>query len=171
MAGIKRVTTEYVDEQDRLRLSGEVSESTTVILWMTHRLLNRLLPHLLSWLDKQTIQKAGTSTGSGVMQEFAQAAARAGLQKQAPVTKKPENQEWLVCTVDVKSTESVFVLIFKGHQQHESVEFALEASPMRQWLNIVYDQYRRAQWPMGIWPDWMVSDAERLILKDPVTLH
>ena len=35
----------------------------------------------------------------------------------------------------------------------------LAAQPLRQWLGIVYEQYRKAEWPTGVWPAW-VEDAQ-----------
>ena len=34
-----------------------------------------------------------------------------------------------------------------------------EGEPLRQWLGIVYGQYRSAQWPMDVWPAW-VGEAQ-----------
>ena len=54
IAAISRLTTDYVDAEDRLRLSGEVADSTPVAMWLTQRLALRVLPALLQWLDGQT---------------------------------------------------------------------------------------------------------------------
>ena len=41
-----RVTTVYVDVEDRFRLSGEAQDGLVLVLWLTQRLLCRLVPHL-----------------------------------------------------------------------------------------------------------------------------
>ena len=46
MAELQRCTTEYIATEDRLRLSGEIGTQSTVVLWLTQRLLNRLMPPL-----------------------------------------------------------------------------------------------------------------------------
>ena len=43
---LHRITTEYIDSEDRIRLTGQLASGDTVVLWLTQRLLNRLVPHL-----------------------------------------------------------------------------------------------------------------------------
>ena len=43
---LQRITTDYHEEQDRLRLTGEDFQHTTTVLWLTQRLLGRMVPHL-----------------------------------------------------------------------------------------------------------------------------
>ena len=50
MSELQRITSEYIEAEDRLRLTGEVGEGETETLWLTQRLLTRLLDHLLKWL-------------------------------------------------------------------------------------------------------------------------
>ena len=51
---LRRITTEYIEIEDRLRISGEIADAEAVVIWLTQRLLLRLLPLLLQWLDQQT---------------------------------------------------------------------------------------------------------------------
>ncbi|NCD15071.1 MAG: hypothetical protein EOL92_07550, partial [Bacteroidia bacterium] len=84
LENLQRITTEFIASEDRIRLTGEVSEEETrasVVLWLTQRLLNRLVPRLCAWL-------AGgedDSLTAELEQEFAQQKARAELELQAPV--------------------------------------------------------------------------------------
>ena len=75
-AVLERCTTEYAEDEDRLRLSAELANGNTVVLWLTQRLLNRLVPHLVQWLEKQTAGVAAISSvqarTSNAMQGFAQ---------------------------------------------------------------------------------------------------
>ena len=76
---LKRLTTEYVDVEDRIRLTGELEDSETVVLWLTQRLLTKLLPHLLDLLQKQTAAAVGSTAESvqtEMVQTFSQQAAR-----------------------------------------------------------------------------------------------
>ena len=127
MPELQRITTEFIDSEDRIRLCGECSPQQTVVLWLTQRMLNRLVPHLLNWLEQQT----GVSGGLGA---------------------------------DLRAVR----LTFKGLSspgQPDSVMDAcvsMQAQPLRQWLSIVHDQYRRAGWASGsaeacgsMWPEWI----------------
>lgn len=66
MAELQRFTTEYVEIEDRIRLAGETAPGHTVVLWLTQRLLARLLPHLLQWLEQQT----GATIRGDILQGF-----------------------------------------------------------------------------------------------------
>lgn len=52
-AALQRITTEYRAQEDRLCLTGERANGDAVVLWLTQRLLNRLVPHLTGWLEQQ----------------------------------------------------------------------------------------------------------------------
>ncbi len=51
MEEITRITTEYVETEDRIRLSGETPAGSTVMLWIPQRLLNRLIPLLCERIE------------------------------------------------------------------------------------------------------------------------
>ena len=36
----------------------------------------------------------------------------------------------------------------------------MTATALRQWLGIIYAQYRKAEWPTSVWPQWM-EEASR----------
>ena len=83
---LQRITTEYLDTEDRIRLCAESAPNQTVVLWLTQRLLHRLVPHTLGWIEQQM----GVSGGIGsdvradVVNSFAQQAALALLEPQPP---------------------------------------------------------------------------------------
>lgn len=62
---LQRITIEYRTQEDRLCLTGE---RAGVVLWLTQRLLGRLVPHLTAWLEQQK----GPSEHAKVMLEFQQ---------------------------------------------------------------------------------------------------
>jgi hypothetical protein len=151
MYDLKRLTTEFVEREDRIRLVGEIGESKTVTLWLTQRLINRLIPHVLAWLETQTV----TQTRSHLLQDFAQQAARASLTLQQPVANRDDSEAWLIDSIDLKKTTEVFQMIFKVTSTDQAAKITFEVIPLRQWLGIVFEQYRCAQWSMSLWPDWV----------------
>ena len=50
MSELCRVTSQYVDFEDRIRLTGELTDGQQVVLWLTRRLTERMVPHLVKWL-------------------------------------------------------------------------------------------------------------------------
>jgi len=172
MAELQRITTQYIDSEDRIRLCGESAPNETVVLWLTQRLLNRLVPHLLTWLEQQ----AGVPGGIGsdvradVVHSFAQQAALASMEMQAPVQAHTARQTWLVQSVDVTVNPQLVRLTFKGAdtaQQDASLEatVSMQAQPLRQWLSILHAQCTRAGWMSPeatntVWPEWLQAGQD-----------
>lgn len=148
---LERITTEYIDTEDRIRLSGEVGNDVPVVIWLTQRLLQRLLPKLLQWLENQNADMPHAD----ILHGFAQQAAKAELAPQAPVLAGSDSTAWLVQSVDIEQSEQAVSLTFYGVNGQDPVSLALAATPLRQWLSIVYDAYLKAEWPIEVWPGWL----------------
>lgn len=182
MTILQRITTEYIEAEDRIRLAGEAGENT-VVLWLTQRLLNRLVPYLCQWLEAHSgFGTAGSSAttatgqarhadiGQGIAQSFAQQAAAAALAPQPPVQATDPSTQALVHSVDVSTAQETVTLRFKGQgqeaaneqaetQAQELAQVGMNAVALRQWLGIVYQQYLRAEWSTHPWPQWMEESS------------
>lgn len=150
---LQRLTTEYIEAEDRMRLAGEDAQGQAVVLWLTQRLLNRLVAHLCQWLEQQS----GNAPLAEVRQEFAQQKARAELALQPPVRTEPDVQGVLTHSVDLKTSSAGMGLQFKDVDGKVVARLQLQPTPLRQWLNIVFDQYRKAHWSTAVWPAWVVQ--------------
>jgi len=178
VAALKRVTTEFVEAEDRLRLSGEVDAADPVVLWLTQRLALRLLPPLFQWLDHQTGATSARSPAASpllrmnVQQEivhgFAQEAAKAGLKLQPPVQAKASGEAWLVNAIDLTPGEERIALVFKG-KESSAAGVALTAMELRQWLAILHGIWTVAQWPTTVWPEWIQGEAKPI--GQQIVLH
>lgn len=153
---LQKITTEYSEAEDRIRLSGEGANAAAVVVWLTQRLLQRLLPLLWQWLQEQ----GGDMPGGDVLQEFAQEAARAGLEPQAPVRPAKDSAVWLAQLVNVERAPDTLRLTFKSAGGQQAV-LALQAKPLRQWLNILHDLHANAGWSLDAWPQWVRDAAPR----------
>lgn len=169
MKALQKITTQYVDREDRIRLAGETVPEQAVVLWLTQRLLQRLVPPLCQWLEQHSPVPVGSvtsATRAEVAQGFAQQAALAELQPQAPVAAEAAETAWLVTAVDLQLQAEVVRLVFRSEalsgsspseaaSDPEAVTLQIQAQPLRQWLAIVHGQCREAGWPLDAWPAWM----------------
>ena len=162
MAELQRITTRFVDNEDRIRLAGEDGTGQALVLWLTQRLVNRLRPHLCAWLERRaspSSQADGAHTE--VLQNFAQQAALAALEPLAPVSSHAPSIAWLVHSVDVTSAEHVLILTFKdavgAGNSRESATLTLSELALRQWLSILHSQYAAAEWSLTQWPEWVAQ--------------
>jgi hypothetical protein len=168
VAAISRLTTEYVDTEDRLRLSGEIANAAPVAMWLTQRLALRLIPALLRWLDGQAgaasaENSAVAPSSTGEMQKevvhgFAQEAAVAELKAHQRV-QAAASDGWLVQSIDLAPTGQQIALIFRA-ADGRAAGLGMTAQELRQWLAIVHAAWIRAEWPSALWPDWMRREAK-----------
>jgi hypothetical protein len=163
MIELKRLTTQYDPAEDRIFLAVADDQGQALRLWLTQRLINRLVPHLCEGLEK----RGGTATDQGpvhslhsqVAQSFAQQQARATLQRERPVVPAADAPQWRVEAVDVSYAAGGARLNFKGTTEAQQALLALPTPALRQWLGIVFEQYRRAGWQTQVWPAWMEEAA------------
>ena len=166
MTKLERITTEYIDVEDRIRLSGRIPNASPVVIWVTFRLLQRLLPPLLRWLEQQGA--AADLPRAEVLQSFAQHAARAAAVPQPPVRATPDSAAWLARSVDFTKFDQAVRLTFRGAEGQEAT-MVLAPKLLRQWLGIVHDLYVKAAWPLDVWPGWVretstPTDPQQLVL-------
>lgn len=165
---LQRLTTEFIAAEDRLRLAGSTDDGSAQVIWVSRRLLRLLIPQLQAWLEGQVPLP---SHGQAV-QEFAQQAARAALQPQAPVLASEQAETWLAHAIDIARTPQFVQLTFRGasgaRQQQALILFEVEA--MRQWLAILYDKASQADWELNVWPAWLRGGAVDVALPQSL-LH
>lgn len=166
MPELQRFTTEFIDFEDRIRLCGESAPGEALVLWLTQRMIYRLVPHLLAWLEQEARLTGSTASAvqTDVLHSFAQQAVIASLHAQTPVQAHTAQKAWLVHSVDVTATSQLVHLIFKGANTStlEQACVSMQTQALRQWLSILYGQCRRAGWvgttghiSVFNWPDWL----------------
>lgn len=157
---LSRVTTQYDNAQDRFRLLGDASDGGILELWLTQRLFIRILKVLFAWLEDDNDPVVRSSNASqnpqvkSSLQNFAQQSASANMEAAEPVQAQSETVSYLLDEVDIKKSDNHIVLVFKLPEGNVA-ELVFDTTQLRQWLNIVLKQWVVAEWPIGIWPDWM----------------
>lgn len=162
MTILQRIITEYIETEDRVRLSGAGADSETVSLWITQRLLARLLKVILNWTAE------GENGQQALKNAFAQQAARADLKLQLSVPAQPSAV--LVNTIDISHTVDALTLVFRS-AEGVAGQLTLQRADVRQWLNILHDTWCRAEWPQDLWPDWMARPQAGPAATTQFTLH
>jgi hypothetical protein len=163
MSMLQRLTTQYVDVEDRIRLSGEDDQNRIQVVWMSQRLLNRLVPAVCKLLGQ------AQDSHADVLNSFEQQAAQARMTPQEPVKPEAGAAAWLVTRVDLAPAATGVRLTFHG-SAGEQAQIAMAELPLRQWLSILRDQYRIGEWPADAWPAW-VGPAGLAATDAGVLLH
>jgi hypothetical protein len=153
-----RFTTRYEMTEDRIKLLLELPEDEVQVLWLTRRLLNRMVPALVDHLGKTggagvsvdtAPLGARTAPARVAVQKFSQEAAVSAIERQPAVgsgDQKPVNNlSYVVTSIDVRISTKSMVL--------QSLPFGEDA--LRQWLSILCAQYKAGDWREGFWPSWI----------------
>lgn len=151
---IQRITTEYLDTEDRIRLVCEVLDAPVLALWLTRRLLERLVPVLCNALQGQSTDDAYADT----RQTFAQQAALSAMHAQDAVAAAQVGASWVVHAVDIGQATTAVSLKFRGVGD-QAATLHMDFTQLRQWLNIMHGTCAKAQWTMAVWPEWVSGTA------------
>lgn len=164
MIDLIRITTQYVPDEDRVRISSQLADGRVVLLWFTQRLLQRAVPQLVAFLESSGSGAAAKADSESkgmlainreVVQTFAQKKAQSQLQRQPPVPAAKAEESWLVHAVDLRIRNGVILMVFRNGGN--SARLALSIDALRQWLDIVYGQYCLAGWSVSVWPSWIIE--------------
>lgn len=165
MHSLTKITTNYIETEDRFRIIGSASESNDLCFWISQRLLLRLLPPILKWTDEnqlKNIQSDGASKSS--INEFALQEARQRFAHESRPKDAPNSPTELLSTslllqeVDLKFFAQNIQLCLK-HNGKNIASLSLTKLEARQWILIVHAQWTRSGWPMSLWPDWLTQPS------------
>ena len=174
MTTLQRVTSEYIESEDRIRLTAISNAEETLILWITQRLLVRLITHFLGWLEKEAPEVARSSAvgseAKSALQGMAQQSAAAKLQEQSAVTATSDSTTLLVKEIDIKMSEEAVLLVFKCDDDQKA-ELSFTVQQLRQWLGMIHRLWRQAEWPLSIWPEWMDDNQQANPVSSDSSLH
>lgn len=175
MLTLQRITSEYVATEDRFRLSGITDTGGEVSYWITQRLLQRLLNFLLDWLEshREELERQAASDMLGPMvtkpvKRSAQAEAKvsqvpeeADESDEADEAGKEESPEEeqddaaeLLFEADIRIAPNRITVVFKPRNS-EHAQLSLQLDEAWQWVAILHTLWRRAEWNLSVWPDWI----------------
>lgn len=171
MLELQRLTTEYIELEDRIRLTGEDQQGGALCLWLTQRLALRLVAHLVEAIATASPEAMKNPSQdqdvSKLLQGMAQQAAAADLSPEAAVQSDAATQSLLINEVDInRAANGLIGLVFKEGTETE-VALSFELQKLRQWLAIIYSQWTLAEWPSTVWPEWMGAQPQVANLEEP----
>jgi hypothetical protein len=160
---LSRLTLDYSPDEDRMKLTGLTQEGALVVAWLSLRLLERLVPHLLSRYEA-IVASMGSNTAS--LPETKPSTMLDG--SEAPVLPQHDTPSFLVGSADMAQGPDAIVLTLRGAD--DDVRFAIPVSKMAHWLSGLRRLYQLAEWPMI---SWQGADSNLLTSASvgSVTLH
>lgn len=176
---LSRLTTVYIPAEDRVRVSGRIGQGRVVVIWLTLRLLNRMVPMLTEWLEKQDAEVPRADLLQSVKQERARSQHTEKTRQETSqgedvtVPADSPDAEWLAVSLELKQRDERLYLVFKdqGKDPEHVVALPLQPVQLRQWLNILRAAYRAGEWPVSVWPDWMEEPQAASAMTTSTSLH
>lgn len=157
---LARVTLSYIIEEDRVQLAGEDAQGNNVKLWLTARLLTRLVPHLVQ-------QQVALGSDQSVAVEPDVSDNTAG--DDASVRCESGCPEALVTEIDLRFMQEGLILVFKEGTRRARASFVVPATSLPRWNQGLQTCFEQAGWPQEIFvPENDSSVAEP---TGAVTIH
>ena len=155
---LNKLTTRYDRVEDRIRVDAQVEGGGVQRLWLTQRLCGELVRTLLGYLNRSGLAVSDASPQSqGAVQRHLHQTARIRKKTSAPVSAAPKKGV-LLDRLRVRTRNNhVQLLIPLPDGRNSMLVFSLDEA--RQWLDILYQQYRAAEWQLSVWPDWIRGES------------
>lgn len=168
MRKLQKITLAHVAVEDRLLLTGIDADGERLRMWLTQRLLLRVLPVHFKALGMHSPGQAPVpatrheplALDADLVQGFAQQRARMNSQPAPPVTAAPDSPVFLIHKVDVAAIRGGVVLTFVGEAESDKARLAMTGDSVRHWINGLHDVCVKAQWPLSGFPDWVLEAAQ-----------
>jgi hypothetical protein len=150
-----RLTTLFDEAEDRLDLRLAGGETAGLRVWVTQRLMGRLLPSLFQLLESERAEAWRAARVTAMSRKPAAAGQPATL---PPVQAERIGTTILAFEVDVRIGPDLLVMVWRSREGQEiSVPFDHEM--LGAWLDVLRRAYKLAGWPEPAWPDWMTMDV------------
>ena len=130
---LARITTRYVAGEDRVRLAGERESGAQVVIWLTRRLLQRLVPKLLLPLDAAS---DAIPLHRELLLGFAQQRALAAQVPVTPVAPPTDAESWLAERATISRSPQALTVTFES-ADGQAASLRLTPAAVHQWLAIV----------------------------------
>ncbi len=153
MVLLKKVTLQYIEIEDRIRMSADLDGENSAVFWLTQRLCRRLVPRLVGHLE-HSAQKSSL-VDKGLMLSVQQHDAEWQQRRSEPVRICELARSVLPEQVNLYCPAEGAAIIFPLDAGGDRARLQMNMVELRQWIGVVYRLYRVAGWPMEVWPRWL----------------
>ena len=150
---LKKITLNYISEQDRLRLLAAGDDENVYLFWVTRRLLKFLIDHLEKKFSPSPKLTAHQRLVNSLMLETqAQSAVQNRDMHSSHVSSNNFKETFLITSVDVTLTEAAVSLVWRSSATQ--FELKLSNDEFFQWVFAMRSTLSDADWKIA-WPEWI----------------
>ena len=144
-----------------MRMTGTDGQGRFHVLWLTRLLTDRLLIAMFKLVDRPTGASRPSALADKMIKAARQEAATAKMAPSPRVVAPPEQEGWLVTSINLVSRDGVLQIHFSGEGSRSACA-EIGALHVHQWLAILFANYRRGGWESAVWPGWFLeAQAQR----------
>ena len=154
---IQTFTARYDGIEDRLRFDAVDAHGGKQAIYLTRRLVDRVIPVLVSHLEGKTPGGVPADLAQGMSQSRARQTRQTG-DTTPPVVAASETPTWLCRTLHIQKVEHGLTVIFTDDTGIDAIMPMVEAN-LRAVLDILLDLYAKAGWPTEAFPEWQKPQA------------
>ncbi len=190
MKGLQRFSTQYKGLEDRILLVGETGDGETESLWLTQRLLLRIVPVLLEWVQKHAPLDLKVASNRAQASDMARVFSTKPVQPRSrstntdidvnatgsidksnrpEETSEPISEAILVHSINLSLTSKQVQLRFQNGDEILAT-LSLQGAPLRQWLVVLHVLWKKSNWHGEIWPDW-IRENSKIASNETKSLH
>lgn len=153
---IETFSARYDPIEDRIRLDAVDAEGAKQSLLLTHRMLDHVVPVLVSDLEEKSPQGVPKMIAQGMKQLQARQIRQAD--PAAPSVQPEARTPVFLCrTVHMQKSAQGVAMTFTDDQSIDAVMLLSNAN-LRAVLDIFAELYRKGDWSDTVFPDWMQGD-------------
>jgi len=148
---LKKVTLRYSEYEDRIGMFAESADGEQVVIWLTHRLSRMLVQSLCRGIEKDM-----SHVQRDLVLPLRQHEAESQHQPSEPVARMSvaEKSAALPRRVDVSYSSRGVSLVFRAGDA-QPIMLLLTRTEVSQLLSMLYRLFRKAKWPLDVWPPWI----------------
>ncbi|MCX6178408.1 MAG: hypothetical protein NT163_03400 [Chlorobiales bacterium] len=154
MLQLTKVTFTYNEVEDRIRMSAVLKGEGPMVFWLTQRLASRLVGALTDHLERSASRSS--LMDRSLLLSCQQRDAEWQHAPSEPVGSVKDSLQVLPAKVDMSCSAEKVVLLFPLLDGEEA-QLQMSLQELRQWLGIVYRQFKNAGWPLAVWPEWFTQ--------------
>jgi hypothetical protein len=152
---LKKVTLQYVLNEDRICMTAEPDGMKPIIFWLTLHVCRQLVPVLCGHLERSTPERP--VIGREMQLSCTQRDAEWRYESQAPVETSEAALMYLPSRIDYAFSGDITGLSLPLGEE-EKADLRLTMQELRQLMAIMYRLFLHAGWPTDVWPAWFTDD-------------
>ena len=148
-----------------------LSESTVNTFhrfWLTRKLLSKLVHLFNNEFCGQTLDDVISARTNALILETKVQSALLDQPKVNRVTPSDDVSDFLLTSIDIKSSKEVFILSWQSEDQFYQLSFVFKE--FLQWFASVERVLRDADWGI-LWPDWLLQESTKDLALGVVKAH